>query len=57
MPESWTFTQADYQEAFAEWHRRYAEEPQRFTEEWRELPAESYAERAAAYFVQLLREI
>jgi hypothetical protein len=45
--------------AFAEWERRYREEPERFMSEAKKLaePLQSYGEACATYFVFILAEI
>lgn len=52
MSRSITTTSEQLGDAFAEWLRRYNEEPDRFTEEFGE-PAE-YGEGCAEYLIKLL---
>jgi len=44
--------------AFAEWHRRWVEEPKRFTSEAEALatPGQTYGESCAAYLLNILVE-
>lgn len=56
MPD--TTTPADLAAAFTEWHRRWVEEPARFTSEAESLamPDATYGERCVAYLLKILGE-
>ena len=46
-------------EAFAEWERRYREDPTAFEADWHDasMPTATYGEAAADYFLKVLQEV
>lgn len=58
MKTTITITEEQLAATFAEWERRWREEPERFQAEAQRLAesAESYGQGAAAYFIQIFEE-